>query len=476
MKFLTLFISLLIISCASAKANKPNIIFILADDLGYGDLGSYGQKLIQTPELDKMANEGIRFTQHYVGSPVCAPSRAILMTGKHSGNTPVRGNRQHDRGIGQLPLPLSETTIAQVLQENGYRTAMIGKWGLGNADTIGNPLKRGFDEYFGYLDQVLAHNAFPEYLLKNDEKIYLDNEVKYIDPEAWHQGLGSYSTKKVDYSQDFFIEESLKFIEANQNQPFFLYLPWIIPHDNGEAPLGQRMEIPDDGIYTATSWEGDSKSYAATITRMDRDIGLIRKKLEELGIAENTLIMFSSDNGPVSDSAGYTAPFDSAGGLHGFKRDVYEGGIRVPLIATWPGTIEAGGATDHLSTFYDFFATLTDIAGIENPIETDGISYLPTLLGEEQKEHEFLYWEFPIGWPGNGFGFQTGVRMGKWKGVRVDLLNNPTAPIELYNLDEDPGEQNDLATRYPEIVQQIKEIMIREHTPSEFFPPVPLDF
>lgn len=455
---------------ATGNKDTPNIILILADDLGYGDLGCYGQQMIQTPEIDKMAAEGMRFTQHYAGAPVCAPARAVLMTGLHTGHTAVRGNSQNPDGEGQLPLPLSETTIAQRLQENGYTTAFYGKWGLGNVGTSGDPLNRGFDTYCGYLDQVLAHNAFPEYLIEDGQKVMLDNEVQYLSEEAWHKGLGSVSTQKNTFSQDVFLEKALSFIEREKDNPFFLYLPVIIPHDNGEAPVGERMEVPDLGVYEATNWDSDSKAYAAAISRLDHDVGLILDRLRELGIAENTLVIFTSDNGPVYKDSIYTERFNSNGKLKGYKRDLYEGGIRVPFIAWWPGRIEAGTESDHVSAFWDFYPTACELAEIEIPEELDGISMLPGLLGDEQPKHESLYWEFPISWEGNGYGYQVALRMGNWKGIRSDLMNNPEAPIELYDLIADPGEQFDLSNQFPEIVEKIRAGMKRSHRPSENFP------
>jgi len=456
--------------CSFAENRPPNIIYILADDLGYNDLGCYGQKLIQTPEIDAMAKEGIRFTQHYTGAPVCAPARAVLMTGMHTGHTTVRGNSQNPDGEGQMPLPKDEMTFAKLLQNNGYATAFYGKWGLGNVGTIGDPLKRGFDTYCGYLDQVLAHNAFPEFLIEDGEKIMLDNEVAYLSEDAWHKGLGSVSTEKYTFSQEIFIEKALSYIDAHQDEPFFLYLPVIIPHDNGEAPVGERMEVPHDGDYAVTSWSSDAKSYAAAISWLDRDVGRILDRLRELGIAENTLVVFTSDNGPVNKASGYTEHFDSNGKLRGYKRDLYEGGIRVPFIAWWPGTIEAGIESPHISAFWDFFPTVCDLAGIETPDEVDGISMLPALIGEDQPAHDYLYWEFPITWEGNGNGYQVAIRQGKWKGIRVDLLNNPEAPVQLYNLDEDPSESDDLASRYPEKAEELKMLMEASHEPSPFFP------
>ncbi len=470
--FLFLFAWILPLVCA---AERPNIIFIMADDLGYGDLGCYGQALIQTPRLDQLAAEGMRFTQHYTGSPVCAPSRAILMTGKHSGHVSVRGNSQWPGPEkGQMPLSTREITIARVLQEAGYTTGMFGKWGLGNPGTPGDPLKRGWDTYFGYTDQVLAHNYYPEFLLKDGERIPLDNEVKYLSKTEWHDGLGSYSTKQVDYSHDLIVEAALEFIEANQDKPFFLYLPFTIPHDNGEAPVGFRQEVPDFGPYANTDWDRESKAYASMITRMDKDIGRVVDRIDQLGLGKQTLILFVSDNGPMTDSHEFVRRFNSAAGLRGFKRDLYEGGIRSPFIARWTHHIQPGQVSDHLSAFFDFFPTALEVAGLPPHPQADGISYLPELLGKWQPQHPYLYWEFPLTFMGAGNGFQTAVRMGNWKAVRRDLLNNPTAPIELYNLESDPSESINVAADYPEVVTKVRHIMRDAHIPSDDFPHVPL--
>ena len=454
---------------SSTKVQKPNIILILADDMGYGDLGCYGQPFIQTPNIDQMAAEGMRFTQHYAGAPVCAPARAVLMTGLHSGHTVVRGNAGNPSGAGQLPLPSEEQTVASVLQENGYATAFFGKWGLGNVGTVGDPLERGFDTYCGYLDQVLAHNAFPEFLIEDGEKVMLDNKVQYLSKEAWHKGLGSISTERNTFSEDIFIEKALDYIEAHRDVPFFLYLPVIIPHNNDEAETGQKMEVPDQGNYAFADWDNDSKSYAAAISYLDHDVGKILGKLRELGIEENTLVIFTSDNGPVSEKLVYTKTFDSNGKLRGSKRDLYEGGIRMPYLAWWPGKIEAGTENDHVSAFWDFLPTACDVAGIAPPEGLDGISMLPAFLGEEQSEHPFLYWEFPIDWAGNGYGFQVAIRQGNWKGIRVDLKNNPDAKLELYDLIADPSEQFDLAAQFPGKVGELMGLMKQAHVPSEFF-------
>ncbi len=443
------------------EEQKPNIIYIMADDMGVGDVGCYGQEFIQTPNIDRMASEGMRFTRHYAGTPVCAPCRCMLMTGRHSGHAYVRGNMEVEPS-GQLALPDEEVTVGELLRQAGYETAVIGKWGLGVEGTEGEPDKQGFDLYYGYLDQVLAHNYYPEYLLRNGEREYLDNEVHYLDTSLWHDGLGSYSTKKVDYSHDLFTGEAMKFIEDNSERPFFLYLAYTIPHNNGEAPEGEKQEVPDQGIYREKEWDKPARDYAAMITRMDKDVGAILDQLQELGIDENTLVIFTSDNGPMKND--FNRFFDSNGPYRGYKRDLYEGGVRMPFIAWWPGRIEQGATTGHISAFWDFLPTACELAGVEPPEDIDGISYLPVLLGKEQPEHEFLYWEFP------GNGYQQSLLMGKWKAIRTNMIEDPDAPVRLYDLSADTGEENDIAGEHPELVEEIMQKMEVSHTPSKWFP------
>lgn len=459
------FLVFIITSCNSDKKGnvpeKPNIIFIMADDLGYADLGCFGQKLIKTPNLDKMASEGIKFTQHYAANTVCAPSRCGLMTGLHMGHAEVRGNKQaKPEPSGQQPLSETAVTVASLLKNAGYKTAMIGKWGLGNAGSSGDPSNQGFDYYYGYLDQVLAHNYYPEYLIRNGKKEILANEVKYLSKEIWHKGLGSYSTKKVDYSHDLFTEDALHFIEENKKNPFFLYLPYTIPHDNGEALKGQKMEVPDYGIYNEMDWESDQKGYAAMISRMDKDVGAILQKLKEEGIDKNTLVIFTSDNGPEMNYS-FAENFDSNGEFRGGKRDLYEGGIREPFIARWPGKVSPGSVSHHISAFWDFLPTACDIAGVDIPENTDGISYLPTLLAKDsQAEHEYIYWEY------YGKGGKKAVRKGSWKAVVNNLFENINSPIELYDLESDPGEAKNLVDQFPEIVSDLDSIMHAASSPS----------
>jgi len=448
------------------KQKTPNIIFIMADDMGYGDLGCYGQKIIKTPHIDKLATEGIRFTQHYAGSTVCAPSRSVLMTGLHTGHTEVRGNKQAETS-GQWPLSDNTKTVADYLKTKGYATALIGKWGLGNENTSGEPSKQGFDYFYGYLDQVLAHNYFPEYLIRNGKKEFLKNEVKYLDSTAWHGGLGSYSTKKTTYSNDLFTEDALQYIEKNKDTTFFLYLPYTIPHDNGEALKGEWQEVPDFGVYANKNWTNAQKGYAAQITRLDDYVGKLMKKLKETGLDENTVVFFTSDNGPLQENErGYTQLFNSNGSLKGGKRDLYEGGIRIPMLVRWPSKIKPNTISDHISAFWDFLPTAYAIVEGKDSLSCDGISFLPTLLNTTQQKHEFLYWEF------NKFGKQSmqAIRKGKWKAVRNTTFKNSTRIPELYDLSIDIGEVNNIATQHPKIVKQLSILMETARTKSEIFP------
>lgn len=458
--FLMLLSVLIALSCTSPQDEivKPNIIYIMADDLGYNEIGCYGQDSIQTPQIDKMAGEGMKFSQHYAGAPVCAPARSVLMTGLHIGHTPSRGNMEVDP-YGQFPLPDETITVAELLKDAGYKTAMYGKWGLGVERTSGDPNLQGFDDFYGYYCQVHAHNSFPEYLYHNGEKVMLSNKVTYLPKEHWTRGLGSYATEKIDYSNDDFFELALEFIKNNRDNPFFLYIPVTMPHDNGEAPEGERYESPTLQPYEDMDWSFEKKSRAAVITRMDNYVGLILDAVKETNLQENTLVIFTSDNG-----CDRTEFFDGSGALRGRKRDVYEGGIRVPFIAWWPGKIDAGSQTDHISAFWDFLPTACDIAGIDMVIQTDGISYLPTLLGEYQTTHDYMYWEF------HEQGKKQAVRKGNWKAVRLDVFENPDSPLELYDLNTDVGEQKNVANQYPDVVKEMIEIMEEAHKPDPNWP------
>lgn len=443
----------------NAKLNeKPNIIYILADDLGYGDLGCYGQKEIKTPNLDNMAANGMIFTQHYAGSTVCAPSRCTLMTGLHTGHSKVRGN-------ANVPINENDTTIATLLKGAGYHTGLIGKWGLGQAGTSGIPNKNGFDYFYGYLSQIRAHNYYPDYLWKNTEKIPLENEIIVAD-KGYAKGKGSASINKKEYSHDLFTTEALNFIEESSGSPFFLYMAYTIPHANNEYWLvaDHGMEVPDYGIYANKDWPESQKGLAAMISRMDSDIGSIISKLKSMGIEKNTIVIFSSDNGPHAEGKNDPEFFNSNGKFRGTKRDLYEGGIRVPMIAYWPETIEPGRKSDHISAFWDFLPTACDLAGVEGPKNIDGISFMPELLGNKQAKHSNLYWEF------TEQGGKQAVRKGEWKLVKLDILNPEKTRVELYNLENDPSESNDVSEQYPEVLAEMKELLKTEHTESKHFP------
>lgn len=443
-------------SPASGKDAPPNVIFVLADDLGYGDLGCYGQKVIRTPSLDRMAAEGMRFTQNYAGSTVCAPSRCVLMTGLHTGHAFIRGNSEV-RPMGQIPIPADTVTVAKLLKKAGYKTGLIGKWGLGGPDSTGIPNRQGFDYFFGYLCQRHAHNYYPEFLFRNEERVPLGGN-RVAEPRPDGTGV---AVERSQYSHDLFAQEALSFVERNKERPFFLYLAFTIPHANNEA--GQKgMEVPSYEPYEKEEWPEPEKGRAAMITRMDGDIGRLLAKLKELGLDEKTLVMFSSDNGPHEEGGSDPAFFKSSGPLRGIKRDLYEGGIRVPLIARWPGTVEAGSVSHHVSAFWDFLPTCGELVGLETPSGIDGISMLPTLLGRpvEQKKHEFLYWEF------HERGITQAVRMGDWKAVYVRKPDR----FELYDLKRDLSEGHDVAQEHQEIVARIKPYLETARSPSERWP------
>jgi arylsulfatase A-like enzyme len=438
----------LIASAATFSAQtRPNIIFIQADDLGYGDLSCYGQRKFKTPNVDRLAAEGLRFTQYYAGSTVCAPSRSALMTGQHTGHTRIRGNARH-------PLLPEDVTVAEVLKSAGYRTALIGKWGLGEAGTTGVPNRQGFDYFFGYLNQRHAHNYYPTFLWRDEERIKLRNVV----PDEDREGAGN-SNNRVDYSHDLMAEESLRFIERNGGGPFFLYLAFTIPHANNEAK-NKGMEVPDLGEFANKDWPDQEKAKAAMITRMDRDVGRLMALLKKLGVDDNTLVFFTSDNGPHREGGVDPDFFDSNGPLRGIKRDLYEGGIRVPMIARWPARIKAGAESDQVWAHWDVLPTLAEVAGVKPPVNIDGISMLNALLGRRRRNHEFLYWEFHEG------GFSQAVRTGDWKAVR----RSPDSPLELYDLKNDLGEQNDVAAKHPEVVKKIEDYLKTARTESELWP------
>ena len=436
---------------------KPNIIFIMADDLGWGDLGCYGQELIPTPQIDRLAAEGMRFTQVYAGSTVCAPSRCCLMTGYHTGHALIRGNARD-------PLRPGDVTVAEVLKGAGYQTALIGKWGLGEAGSTGVPNAQGFDDFFGYLNQGHAHNYYPDFLWRQQEKEPLPGNV--IGPD---EGV---AIERVTYSHDLIAEEALGWVESHRDGPFFLYLSLTIPHANNEGSraTGNGMEVPDLGPFASEDWPEPEKAKAAMIARMDSDVGRLMEKLDELGIVEDTLVFFTSDNGPHREGGQGFDPefFDSNGPLRGIKRDLYEGGIRVPMIARWPGHVPAGVVSDQVWAFWDVLPTLAELAGASDtvPDDIDGLSVLPTLLGPEaaghpQEDHGVLYWEFH-----EGPSSKQAVRMGDWKGVRL----SPDGPLELYDLSADPGEMVDIAADHPEVVATITEAIDAARSESDAWP------
>lgn len=451
---------------AAALPPLPNIILILADDLGYGDLGSYGQARIKTPHLDRLAAEGMRFRQFYAGSTVCAPSRCALMTGRHTGHARIRGN-------AKVPLLAEDVTLAEVLKQAGYRTGLIGKWGLGDQGTPGLPHKQGFDEFVGYLDQTHAHDYYTHFLWRYDFRRAASTEqTEDLAVALCRQPMifpENYSGRKGVYMHDVFTTAALNYLRLNQpdplNQfrPFFLFLSYTIPHANNEegARTGNGMQVPSLAPYENEPWPAPEKGKAAMITRMDRDIGQILERLKSVGHEDNTLILFTSDNGPHKEGGVDPKFFRSSGPLRGLKRDLYEGGIRVPMIVHWPARIKPGVVSDQVWTTWDILPTLAEIARVEPPEDLDGLSFLPTLLGQEQtNQHAFLYWEFHEG------GSKQAVRMGDWKAVRTELGK----PLELYHLKQDIAEGNDVAEKNPDIIARIEEYLKSARSESAEWP------
>lgn len=480
-------------NCSSDKreVQKPNIIYILADDLGYGELGCYGQELIETPNIDQIAENGILFTQHYAGAPVSAPSRCMLLTGKHPGHAQIRGNDEwRERGDvwnykaqiadssleGQRPLADGTITMGHILQQAGYKTGIVGKWGLGAPHTNSTPLQKGFDFFVGYNCQRQAHTYYPVHLYKNDIRLPLGNDTiapgTKLDPDADPYDIESYKNFNLQtYSGDVMFDELTGFVNDNKDEPFFLYWAAPIPHvplqvtkkwlDYYHEKFGE--EEPYDGKKGYFPHRYPHAAYAAMITYLDEQIGELVQQLKDQGIYDNTLIIFSSDNGP-SYAGGTDSPWFNSGGPFASefgrgKGFLYEGGIRVPMLASWPGHIEPRTQSDHISAFWDVLPTLCELAGIPAPDDIDGISFLPTLKAEMQTEHEYLYWEFPE------YGGQQSVRMGKWKAIRKDIRKG-NMKLELYNIVEDIQELNDVAAEYPDLIKQMEEIMIKEHIPA----------
>ena len=446
-----------LLSALPVAAGKPNLIWIMADDLGYGDLGCYGQKVIATPHLDRMAREGMRFTHYYAGATVCAPSRSVLMTGQHHGHTRVRGNAGATNPEAQALQP-GDVTVAGVLQKAGYKTALIGKWGLGDigpADT-GLPRKHGFDYFFGYLNQRHAHNHFPDFLWRGQERVKLPNVVTPVGGD----GAG-YATEAKVFADDLFADEALKFVTDHQGGPFFLYWSMVTPHANNERTMavGDGAHVPDHGPYADKDWPPQDKGQAAMITRLDGYVGRMTEHLKKLGLAENTLVIFTSDNGPHNESKHNLARFQPGGPFTGIKRSLTDGGIRVPFLAWWPGKVKAGTESAHVGYFPDWLPTAAELAGAPMPEKTDGLSIVPALLGDAdaQKRHEFLYWEFHEG----GFK-QAALYQGRWKGIRT---GDPDAPVQLFDQQNDIAEKTNVAARHPDIAALIGDYLNTARTP-----------
>lgn len=442
----------------ASETRRPNVILIVADDLGYSELGCYGQQKIETPHLDRLAREGMRFTQFYSGQAVCAPSRCVLMSGQHTGHAFIRDNYEV-RPEGQLPIPKSSYTMADMFKAQGYATAAIGKWGLGPVHSCGDPNEQGFDLFFGYNCQRHAHNYYPRYLYRNQERIELPGNDRGLTGEQ--------------YAPDLMIEEAKHFIRENEHNPFFLYYPTPIPHlalqvpeDSIEPYLGQWDDPPYDGTSGYLPHENPRSAYGGMITRMDQHIGEMLQTLDDCDLTDDTLVIFTSDNGATFLRGPDTRFFESNGPLRNWKGSLYEGGIRVPLIARWPGRIPAGTTSNHICAFWDLFATLAEAAGGQAPEQHDGISIMPALQNEpDQPQHDYLYWEFP------SYRGQQAIRMGRWKGIRTNLFRQDADhSLQLYDLETDIGEQNNLAEHHPEIVQTMLETMRNARVPSDHFP------
>jgi len=433
----------------SAAKQQPNIIYILLDDAGYGDLSCYGQKKFQTPNIDRLAREGMKFTNHYSGSTVCAPTRSVIMSGLHTGHTPSRGNREI-QPVGQFPIPAATFTIAEALKKAGYATGAFGKWGLGNPGSEGDPVNQGFDRFFGYNCQRNAHTYYPTWLFDNFQKIKLNGET---------------------YAHDLIMDRAVEWIDNHHKAPFFCFLPVTIPHaamhvpEKYAAPFRRKFPEFENkvGRYgnNRPFARNPAAQFAGMMTALDHGIGRVLKSLEKYGIEENTIVLLSSDNGPHREGGHMPDYFNSNGGLRGHKRDLYEGGIRCPLLVRWPGKVKAGSTSDHISAHWDLFPTFCELAGTETPRNLDGISFLPTLLGRKQKQHEYLYWEFFEG------GGKRAARIGKWKAVQNQVnRKGQDAPVEIYDLEKDRAEINNLAAQNPELITRVRKIFKAAHTPS----------
>jgi arylsulfatase A-like enzyme len=427
---------------AAQRTAPPNILFILADDLGYGDPGCYGQQKMKTPQIDHLASEGMKFTDFYAGATVCAPSRCCLMTGYHGGHGRIRGNKaaktpEEKQNIALRP---EDVTVAEVLKKVGYSTGIFGKWGLGLEGTTGVPNKKGFDEWFGYLDQTHAHEYYPDFLWENEKKYPLHHQ----------------------YSDDLFTARGVDFIKRHKSDPFFLYMAFTLPHANNELfrATGNGNQVPTDAPYSKEPWTQPNKDFAAMVTRLDDGVKALLDEVHRNNLDRDTLVIFTSDNGPQKEGGNDPEFFKSSGPLRGIKRDLYDGGIREPMIARWPGRIKEGSVTHFAGAFWDFMPTAADVAHAPCPTSIDGMSFLPTLLGKPQEPHEYLYWEF------HERGYSQAVRMGDWKGVRPKTK----APVELYDLKTDIGEKNNLAADHRAEVERIEAIMKKAHVENSEWP------
>jgi len=451
-----------VLTIALKAQQKPNVIFILADDMGYGDLGCYGQKLIATPNIDQLAKSGIRFTQFYAGTSVCAPSRASLMTGLHTGHTAIRGNYEI-KPEGQLPLPDSAYTMPELFKAVGYKTGVFGKWGMGYPGSEGDPVNQGVDEFFGYNCQRESHNFFPNHLWHNKNRVELQNTL----------------TKQTQYAPELIQKQAMTFMNQHKNSPFFMYLAYTLPHaalqlpDEDPAFEYYKKKFNEKPRPIKGDWNGigyqpqayPHAAYAAMVTKLDNYVGEVVKQLKVLGIEKQTLIVFASDNGPHKEGGNDPDFFNSSGGFKGIKRQLTEGGIREPVIACWPGKIKAGQVSDYIGAFWDFMPTFAELSGQKLIVKTDGISILPSLLKKgTQKQHDFLYWEF------HEDGGRQALRMGKWKAIKENVKKNPEGPIELFDIIADPKESVNLAVKYPDIVEKMKLIMRNEHVEHKDFP------
>jgi arylsulfatase A-like enzyme len=443
-------------AAAPPPPDRPNIVFILADDLGYGDAGIYGQQKIVTPNIDRLASEGIRFTQFYAGSTVCAPSRAVLMTGLHTGHVSVRGNAAGGN-LAIQSLQQGDHTFVQELKAAGYATGQFGKWGLGEVDSPGHPNQKGFDEFFGYLNQTHAHNYYPSFLMLNSTRVPLRNVSEVETP-----GRGDgYAREKRDYAPAVIMDRALAWMDAHRAQPFFLYLSTTLPHANNEArrATGNGEEVPDLGPYRDQPWTEPNKGHAAMVRWLDGDVGTVMARLKALGLDDRTIVVFASDNGPHNEGGNDPEFFEAHGPLRGLKRSMTDGGIRVPFIVRWPGHSKAGTVSDHVGYFGDMFATVCDLLRRPAPASLDSVSLLPTLEGRvrDQRQHDYLYWEF------YEQGGRQAVRFDRWKVIREPMYNGPA---QVYDLVADPGELTDLAASRPEIAKRGLEYMAAAHRPD----------